>query len=544
MSVLQVSTQWTTPGSTAAAITDVVSISGRKGIDIQNNICEITVKNSNAYWIGTDGTLSFKHKDKFAVYAQLITDGANYGNATWQSASSFLGNYFLSEFGYPVTRQSQRIKLSTVDQAYILFNRIFTQEFGVSQSFTAPGMIRSVIRLNANTTDASNGFVGTDLDTGVYFSVDAKYTSEGGYIQDTRTTPVLTLSGAHSSSITTITVASTTGAQSPTGSIVIGTEHIAYTGVNATQFTGCTRGIDGTVAVAHSNGDTVYQGFPLVAMSKVWKPIYEWTTDLSQVNATNYGTEITAGTYFFQRAFMLWVDKNNYLNWLPADNTVDRNLVVGTDQITDLPLEQSVYDAVNYVIYNTGDDMYGNGITWYWYDPTTNISDFKMRYQPMTDISFIFLRDDRAINGTRNATPVDNIYKQFPTPGSYPLANWSFKVDSNAWRALDGSTARATIASDTEYNDSLREACKWRGRLKSQTITKKLFGLRYKGRIAVRGANYNPGDLIQLTNVNTGTVSQLVRVITVNFNISPGSYTTSLEVEEDDKTFASVLAAP
>ena len=67
-----------------------------------------------------------------------------------------------------------------------------------------------------------------------------------------------TVSGALTNVATTVTVTSTTGF-SATGTILIGTEQITYTGLTTTTFTGCTRGANGTVAAAHSDTDPVYQ---------------------------------------------------------------------------------------------------------------------------------------------------------------------------------------------------------------------------------------------------------------------------------------------
>ena len=66
------------------------------------------------------------------------------------------------------------------------------------------------------------------------------------------------LNGSHTDSVTTITVDSTTGFDS-TGTIVVGTEEITYTGTSSTTFTGATRGAGGTTAAAHSDDDTVTQ---------------------------------------------------------------------------------------------------------------------------------------------------------------------------------------------------------------------------------------------------------------------------------------------
>jgi hypothetical protein len=58
-------------------------------------------------------------------------------------------------------------------------------------------------------------------------------------------------------SSTTITVASTNGFLS-SDYIVIEKERVLYTGTTSTTFTGCTRGYDGTDAVAHAQNARVY----------------------------------------------------------------------------------------------------------------------------------------------------------------------------------------------------------------------------------------------------------------------------------------------
>ncbi len=56
---------------------------------------------------------------------------------------------------------------------------------------------------------------------------------------------------------TTVNVTSTTNFLD-TDYIYIGDEKILYAGTTATTFTGCTRGVSGTTAVAHANSSMVY----------------------------------------------------------------------------------------------------------------------------------------------------------------------------------------------------------------------------------------------------------------------------------------------
>jgi len=81
----------------------------------------------------------------------------------------------------------------------------------------------------------------------------------GGIITGAVTTAVS--GGTLSNSNTTVTVTSTTGFTT-TGNILIDSETISYTGVTATTFTGCTRGLSGTgsgAATTHTNGTAVVQ---------------------------------------------------------------------------------------------------------------------------------------------------------------------------------------------------------------------------------------------------------------------------------------------
>lgn len=67
-----------------------------------------------------------------------------------------------------------------------------------------------------------------------------------------------TLSGAIDDSVTTITVAST-GSFAASGVIAIENELISYTAKTATDFTGCTRGFEGTAAASHLDTTAVEQ---------------------------------------------------------------------------------------------------------------------------------------------------------------------------------------------------------------------------------------------------------------------------------------------
>ena len=66
------------------------------------------------------------------------------------------------------------------------------------------------------------------------------------------------VSGTLADAATTVTVTSTTGF-STTGTLLIGSEQITYTGLTTTTFTGCTRGTNSTTAASHSDTTPVNQ---------------------------------------------------------------------------------------------------------------------------------------------------------------------------------------------------------------------------------------------------------------------------------------------
>ena len=129
----------------------------------------------------------------------------------------------------------------------------------------------------------------------------------GGYGGTTTISATTTLNGALSSSATTITVVSTTGFAA-SGAIGIDGEYITYSGVTATTFTGCTRGV-GSTAVAHNSGDVVNQysnatGWGQSATSGVAAQLRLWSQN-------NFGQDLIINPR--GGALYLWVVNGNPL---------------------------------------------------------------------------------------------------------------------------------------------------------------------------------------------------------------------------------------
>jgi hypothetical protein len=112
---------------------------------------------------------------------------------------------------------------------------------------------------NANATTTGGGTVVAEYQINIGLPI---YTTSVGWGSGTWggfsfNATVDYLNGGINAAVTTITVDSTTGF-SATGTILIDSELITYTGRTGTTFTGCTRGVNGTVAASHSNNAVVY----------------------------------------------------------------------------------------------------------------------------------------------------------------------------------------------------------------------------------------------------------------------------------------------
>jgi len=142
---------------------------------------------------------------------------------------------------------------------------ILNAEFQITYLSSNTYSITSLVAATAN--DSGNGgasVIGTyQITTG-----NATFTQNvgwgagtwGGIVVGTATTAVS--GGTLSNSNTTVTVTSTTGFSTPTGTLLIDQETITYTGTTGTTFTGCTRGVNGAgsgAAATHTNGTAVVQ---------------------------------------------------------------------------------------------------------------------------------------------------------------------------------------------------------------------------------------------------------------------------------------------
>ncbi len=111
------------------------------------------------------------------------------------------------------------------------------------------------------------------------------------------------IASAATASATTLTVDSTEGFED-SGFLRVGTEVISYTGKTATTFTGLSRGVAGTTAIAHSVDDQIFQE---ITITDDWvdenDPALKITYDFSGQNFTLQGVPSKIGTSTSSKMF-------------------------------------------------------------------------------------------------------------------------------------------------------------------------------------------------------------------------------------------------
>ena len=273
--------------------------------------------------------------------------------------------------------------------------------------------------------------------------------------------------------------------------------------------------------------------FPKINLAKIYKSAYEFIDEFSTIDKTNnfdgrdtgLATD-NADVPVQNRNMVFFIDERNKFHWYYPNDTVGSGLTFteGDDstgnKIISANLTKKTFDIVNYVIFNCGQDLFGNGITDYLYDKNSKAKEFKQIYKPYTEIA----KDLIAAEIQEGNLILDNSQTDFTYGGNfykdkgYPLTTeWSISVADN-----------------DAYNDALRLECRSRGTDKAEELVKQRGSPRWKGTIECKFKKYNPTDLIEFTSTRLGINKVKLRINRVNYNIQNQGGFVTLNVEEDE----------
>ena len=171
----------------------------------------------------------------------------------------------LTSANFTASRGIQTQAKNAVNEAIRYINqREFNYPFNhaTNTETLVPGSVRYSIPTTAKTIDYNTFRIVKDSDNAITGGRLRKLDYNeyvNNFIDQEDEIVTTTLSQSHTDSVTTLTVASTTGFDA-TGKVYVGSEIITYTAVgSSTTLTGCTRGAESTTAAAHASGVQVAQ---------------------------------------------------------------------------------------------------------------------------------------------------------------------------------------------------------------------------------------------------------------------------------------------
>lgn len=468
---------------TGIVLDDCLDYSGGRGLDIKNNVLTINLKNSASSLLSTGsiqykymsegGQILFEEKDIIKVYMTHTDDASVVEDTDWSANNNttpddsyLLGTYYVIEHHERHNKDGATIELRCADKTYILFNRLLAKAFIESDGLTAPEIIQKVVRFSSQNPQGQ--YLGTGGDAGARYDIDAKLEdSESGYIQEAR---------------------------------------------------------KATTENGNVNADTT---FPTVVMGKIWKPVYEWISELSQIENLNTADELasTGGKELvYGRPFLYYVDEDNIFHWFETEDTVETENEIDiqdTSGIYDYDVTKAVWETINFIIWRGGEDLYDNGTLGYYYESNTDIKGLKMRVIAMTDVAKTLIEKE-----ITNGNLVAN------TSGSFTFGGTKYNRNGTVTPHWSSSS----VSTDDDYNDSLEAEIKRVCNLRARNLVQKLAHARYKGRMSLKGAKITPGTLYKITNKRTGQVKELIRAVQIRHIVNTTGWETFLELEQDNKT--------
>lgn len=457
---------------------DIVTGNLARGTDIKNNVFRFTLKNPatrfratdskmlNKY-VNDDGSLKFQDNDQVKLFCHYSDNFAEIEDSRWDNDNDtvpddtyLLGVFYIIEWNPKMTENTNEIVLKCADKTYILFNQLWPQAFTITQALTAPEIIQKVIRHTCQTQDGY--FQGSGSDPNVYYDVDARLTTDSpaGYITNERRN-------------------------------------------------------------TKENGDTNSDlSFPVVSIAKIWKPVYEWIDDLSQIGYLNTEDELN-NDLVYGRPFIYWVDENNKFHWIAQTNEVveDDAITIGTKlDINEYNLNRSVFDVQNFIVFRGGNDLYGSGTLGYYIDPTSNVGTKKMRVVPMTDVA------DKIIKEEINYGHIEQ-----NAAGAFSYAGFKYQRTGNITSSW---VASETYTSDATYNTALKKEINRRCTNTARSMVSRLAHARYKGTIDRKGTTLTIGNLFTFDDQETGVRATDLRLIELRHNFTKNGWFTQMSVEE------------
>ena len=223
---------------------------------------------------------------------------------------------------------------------------VLNKEYQITRVVDANTYEIDVSPFVANSSDTGNGGSSTvgayQINTGLDSGVGGTGWGAGLYGGTVTSAATSSLNGNITDSATTLTLTDASGFSS-TGTVLIGTELITYTGKSTNDLTGLTRGTSGTTAAAHSSGVTVQQADAFTGWGSAAAGGVTTTTELRLWSHDNFGEDLLINP--IDGAIYYW-DKTNTL----SSRAVNITSITGSSGAPTIAKQVLVSDLDRHVI--------------------------------------------------------------------------------------------------------------------------------------------------------------------------------------------------
>lgn len=252
--------------------------------------------------------------------------------------------------------------------------------------------------------------------------------------------------------------------------------------------------------------------FKTISYATQYKPVYQHIMDLSQDKYTGDGAY-----YFYIRSD----HSGNYLHWQKRDSVVISGTIIENQHFVLPKVEYGVWDAVNYLIINAGQDPKGNGITTYAVDiPSLGEIGMRSKYIPIDAAEALHQveqQGNRASFGSESRFPI-----------SYPYTT----------KFEDPDFPQEVLADESEYLSWFRRAAKFIAEKKGNEYINKYKYARYKMKAE---APYGEKLLVlgEVYKINSPTVGFVgsrqpnLRLVDIINHINDDGWVTEYSFEQD-----------
>ena len=473
-------------------VDDWLSLTIKRGLDDKSNTIDIKLKNSikrlladgtvihkhvnNSKEMSIDGTVALQQNDVFKIWLRWSNSASD--TITYDDNSAYMITIAeVEEWDCSSGEKRSEMTIKCVDKTFEVLNKLWASAYTNSFGLTCPTMAQLVIR---NATDGIPSYVYGYTAAGAYtkpalYGVDARLMG-GTYTQQAALDPVAT-------------------GDPPA--------YIESKRINNSSY-------------------------PVIQMTKVWKPVYEWLKEINDIRNTNTAVEIASNTPPHDRNNRFYIDqKNRYHQFYPAD-TVNYDITAGTvdpdGSVIDFKMTKKTFDIINMVIFNSGKDLNNIGILWYYFDKTSKERKLKMKYIPMLEIA-------SEGNGSLRAMEA-------------AIGNIQVNSDTTVTILVSAGTTSwgESYSSAADYKTKFRTKAKYDGSTRAKALVCNRGNPRWKGSFTVKkGSYYAPGQLCRFTATSHGINQELVRIGDVMHHVTPSSWTSSLDVEEDEPKYGETI---